>query len=69
VAAASAIALINAVANLAGVGLPPIMGYVKDLTGGYDQGLLLVGAALVTGGLLGFILARKTAASPAGPLV
>ena len=69
VAAASAIALINAVANIAGVGLPPIMGYIKDRTGGYDQGLLLVGAALVAGGLLGFNLARKTAASPAVPLV
>lgn len=58
-AAAGAIALINAVANIAGVGLPPIMGYIKDRTGGYDNGLFLVGGALIVGGLLGFALARK----------
>ncbi len=63
-AAAGAIALINAVANIAGVGLPPIMGQIRDRTGGYDQGLLLVGTALVIGGLLGFGLAR-TNSSPA----
>ena len=61
-AAAGAIALINAVANIAGVGLPPIMGYIKDRTGDYSDGLLLVGAALITGGLLGFVLARRCAA-------
>ena len=59
-AAAGAIALINAVANIAGVGLPPIMGYIKDQTGGYDNGLLLVGAALIVGGLLGLALARNS---------
>lgn len=64
-AAAGAIALINAVANIAGVGLPPIMGQIRDRTGGYDQGLLLVGGALVLGGFLGFVLARKK--SPATP--
>lgn len=58
-AAAGAIALINAVANIAGVGLPPIMGHIKDRTGGYDNGLFLVGGALIVGGLLGFSLARK----------
>lgn len=62
-AAAGAIALINAVANIAGVGLPPIMGYIRDRTGGYDGGLILVGAALIVGGLLGFALARKCAAA------
>ena len=68
-AAAGAIALINAVANLAGVGLPPIMGYIKDRTGGYDNGLILVGGALVVGGFLGLTLARKCAAPPAVPTV
>ena len=68
-AAAGAIALINAVANIAGVGLPPIMGYIKDRTGGYDYGLLLVGGALIVGGLLGFALARKCAAPPVARMV
>lgn len=62
--AAGAIALINAVANIAGVGLPPIMGMIKDRTGGYDDGLLLVGGALILGGILGLVLARKCAAQP-----
>ncbi len=64
-AAAGAIALINAVANLAGVGLPPMMGYIKDQTGSYNHGLLLVGGALVLGGLLGLGLARKCSPQPA----
>jgi len=63
-AAAGAIALINAVANIAGVGLPPIMGHIRDRTGGYDNGLILVGAALIIGGFLGLTLARRCA-SPA----
>lgn len=58
-AAAGAIALINAVANIAGVGLPPVMGYIKDQTGTYNYGLLLVASVLSLGGLLGLALARK----------
>ena len=57
--AASAIALINAVANLAGVGLPPIMGMIRDRTGSYDNGLMLVSAALMLGGVLGLMLGRN----------
>lgn len=63
-AAAGAIALINAVANLAGVGLPPVMGYIKDQTGTYNYALLLVAGALILGGLLGLALARKCAVAP-----
>ncbi len=58
-AAAGAIALINAIANLAGVGLPPIMGFLRDQTGSYSSGLLLVGLALIGGGLLGLVLVRQ----------
>lgn len=62
-AAAGAIALINAVANLAGVGLPPAMGFIRDRTGSYDQGLLLVSAALLAGGALGLVLGKNRAAA------
>jgi hypothetical protein len=41
------------------------MGYIEDRTGGYDNGLFLVGGALIVGGLLGFALARKGSA-PSG---
>lgn len=59
-AAAGAIALINAIANLAGVGLPPAMGFIRDRTGSYDLGLALIGGALMVGGFLGLYLARSS---------
>lgn len=59
-AAASAIALINSIANIAGVGLPPVMGAIRDHTGRYDGGLLLVAAALFLGGLLALWLVAQT---------
>lgn len=62
VAGAGAIALINALANLSGVGLPPLIGFLKDRTGNYDSSLLLVAVALAAGGGLGLWLARVTAA-------
>jgi predicted MFS family arabinose efflux permease len=62
--AAGAIALINAVANFAGVGLPPVMGYIKDQTGSYDYGLLVVAGALLLGGVLGLSLQRRCSGPP-----
>lgn len=58
-AAAGAIALINSVANLAGVGLPPAMGWMRDQTGTYQLALLLIAMALFFGGCLGLALARR----------
>lgn len=55
-AAAVSIALINAIANIAGLGLPPVMGWIKDTTHSYDYALLLVACALLAGGLLGLYL-------------
>ena len=43
-AAAAGIALINAVANLAGFGAPAAMGYLKEATGSVSTGLWLVAA-------------------------
>lgn len=59
IAAAVSIALINAVANLAGLGLPPVIGWIKDSTGSFNIALLVVASALVAGGLLGTMLARR----------
>jgi MFS family permease len=59
-AAAVSIGLINGIANICGVGLPPLMGYIKDTTGTYDYALLLVAAALLTGGALGLYLGPVT---------
>lgn len=58
-AAASSIALINSIANIAGVGLPPLIGAIKDRTGSFNGGLLLVAAALFAGGLLALQLVTR----------
>ena len=65
IAAAAAIALINSIAQFAGMGLPPLVGRIKDVTGSYDAGILLIALALAVGGLLGLTLApkRQTAAT------
>lgn len=59
IAAAASIAVINTVAQLAGLGLPPILGAIKDSTGNYNGGLLLIAAALISGGILGLIITRN----------
>lgn len=64
-AAAVSIALINSIANLAGLGLPPVMGWIKDVTHSYDYGLLVVATAFIVGGTLGLYLgADKTRRAP-----
>ena len=55
-AAAVSIALINSIANIAGLGLPPVMGWIKDTTQSYDYALLMVAVALLAGGMLGLYL-------------
>jgi ACS family tartrate transporter-like MFS transporter len=55
-AAAVSIALINSIANLAGLELPPVMGWMKDVTDNYDYALLMVAGALLAGGVLGIYL-------------
>lgn len=57
--AAGSIALINAMANLAGATLPYLIGYLRDMTGNYDYALWIVGIALISGGFLGLRLGRK----------
>jgi len=58
-AAAVSIALINSIANLAGLGLPPVMGWMKDVTDNYDYALLMVAGALLAGGVLGIYLGAE----------
>jgi MFS transporter, ACS family, tartrate transporter len=63
--AAASIALINAVANLAGLMFPPVMGRIKDVTHSYDLALLLITGALLAGGVLALRIARRGAAGMA----
>lgn len=58
VAAAASIALINAVANIVGLALPPIIGRIKDMTNSYDAALIMVAIALVFGGMIGLQVGR-----------
>lgn len=58
VAAAASIAFINTVANFVGLGLPPILGKIKDLTNSYHYGLLIVAVALIIGGIIGIVVSR-----------
>ena len=52
-AAAAGIALINSIGNLAGFAGPYAMGRIKDLTGSYTGGLLLLAAlGLVSMGIV-----------------
>jgi len=60
--------LINSIANLAGLGLPPAMGWIKDVTDNYDYALLLVAGALLAGGVLGIYLGKGKTPTVAQPV-
>jgi ACS family tartrate transporter-like MFS transporter len=51
-AAAGGIALINAIGNLGGAVGPTVMGWLRDLTGAYQGGLLVLASALVIEAIL-----------------
>ncbi|KGT95147.1 MFS transporter [Erwinia typographi] len=63
VAAAASIAFINTVANFVGLGLPPILGKIKDITNSYHYGLLIVAVALIVGGVIGIIVSHPSRGS------
>lgn len=58
VGAAAGIALINSIGNLAGYLGPFAMGYLKDLTGSYASGLVIVAVLLACGALSLLLVAR-----------
>ena len=62
-AAAAGIALINAVGNLGGWVGPSIMGWLRQSTGTYTSGLLVLSCALIAEGLL--VLTLRLPAHPA----
>ena len=64
-AAASGIALINTVGNLAGLTGPWLTGWLKVTTGSYEASMCIVGGFMAVSGVLVFALARSTAGSPA----
>ncbi|NNG18281.1 MFS transporter [Naumannella sp. ID2617S] len=64
-AAATGIALINSIGNLAGFAAPYITGWLADLTGNQKAGLWVVGASMVIAAIITLIL--KAAPPPKDP--
>jgi ACS family tartrate transporter-like MFS transporter len=59
-AAAAGVALVNAVANIAGLSVPPVIGRVKDATGSFGIPLFIIAAALIAGAAVALISRRFT---------
>ncbi|MGI3785831.1 MAG: MFS transporter [Janthinobacterium lividum] len=61
VAAAAGVALINAIANIAGLGVTPLIGKVKDLTGSFSAALLIIAGAMIAAAVVALLSRRFTA--------
>lgn len=60
VAAAAGVALINSLANVAGLGVTPLIGKVKDVTGGFSASLLIIAAAMIAASVVALVSRRFT---------
>jgi cyanate permease len=58
--AAAGIAAINSLGNLSGFAGPYMMGYLKDLTGDFTAGLLVLGGCALVGGIVAMTLRVNT---------
>ena len=65
-AAASGIALINSIGNLAGFGGPYLIGWIKEATGSTSTGLLVLSLLPLVAGLLVFLGGHETKTEFAG---
>lgn len=63
-AAAAAVGAINAIANLGGFLSPYVIGYIKDRTNSYDNGLLAITLVSFIGVVLVFVLGRTSHRKP-----
>jgi MFS family permease len=61
-AAATGVALINTLGNLAGFSAPYVTGWVHDLTGGYQVPMIIVGALMLVSAVLMIVLGRTARA-------
>ena len=59
VAAAGGIAFINSVGNLGGFVGPFMVGWLKDNAGGFQAGLIFLGACLLTGSMVALIVGHS----------
>jgi len=58
-AAAAGIAIINSVGNLGGFVGPYVIGWIKEMTGGFRGGLFVVGAFMVLSGIMALVVGRE----------
>jgi nitrate/nitrite transporter NarK len=65
--AAAGIAAINSIGNLSGFAGPYVMGYLKDLTGNFTAGLLVLGGCALAGGIVAMMLRINTQLEVAEP--
>lgn len=65
--AAAGIAAINSIGNLSGFAGPYVMGYLKDTTGDFTAGLLVLGACTLIGGIVAMTLKVNRKLETAGP--
>jgi len=65
--AAAGIAAINSLGNLSGFAGPYMMGYLKDLTGNFTTGLLVLGGCALVGGIVALMLKVDTRLEVAEP--
>lgn len=64
--AAGAIALINALGNIGGFAGPYVIGWVKDATGSFTYGLLVVASGVLFTGIMALVIGHDTAAEHGG---
>jgi MFS transporter, ACS family, tartrate transporter len=64
--AAGAIALINALGNIGGFAGPYVIGWVKDATGSFTYGLLVVASGVLFTGILAILIGHDAAAEHCG---
>jgi MFS family permease len=65
--AAAGIAAINSLGNLSGFAGPYVMGYLKDLTGNFTAGLLVLGGCALAGGIAILLIKVNTQLELAQP--
>lgn len=58
-AAAAGIAIINSVGNLGGFVGPYVIGWIKEMTGGFRGGLFVVGVFMVLSGIMALVVGRE----------
>ncbi|WP_238412456.1 hypothetical protein [Saccharothrix deserti] len=68
-AAAAGIGFINSIGNLSGFAGAYLVGWLKDTTGSFQAGMLVVAGFMTLSGLLVLSLRRRAAAVPAQPVL